>query len=135
MNNKGFGLGELFAIILVVCVALIVSATYYKRFSNETDVKKESKKHVEKVELTFDYNILENNIKNAAKEYLSKQNLDKSLSLIITSKELKDNNLLKDFKDNKTECTGYVVYKNNDYIPYIWCKGNYATDGYNTNLE
>lgn len=144
MKKNGFGIVAMFALIVVFALCLCISAFFYQKFNHEEktiieDIPlKKDNNSLGTITSMYDYSILEQSIKNAAKNYLNDNKLNESLSLIISSKDLIEKNYLSNFydlADEKNLCNGYVVYKSNKYTPYIWCKGSYATEGYDVNLE
>jgi hypothetical protein len=145
MNQKGFGLLSMFGLLIVFAICLCLSAYFYtKNFQKD---EKESvysipesteTKENTTMKSAYDYSILEERLKLAASQYLKENDLTESASLIIPVSDLIESKFLSNFydlEDNKTLCTGYVMYQNKEIIPYVWCKGNYATEGYNTSLK
>ena len=117
MNKRGFGLPTLMICILMLMICLvIIYILVEKNFSNVLGVN---------------YSKYERRVVLALKKYKNnnKINLENSEQKVITVKDLKNNNLLKDF-----ECTGYGIYKMKNkkitYEVYINCGSDYITDGY-----
>lgn len=145
MNNKGFGLQELLVFIGIFLFALVAAVIYWnakignESFYDEPDVEVEKQDSIEeteptKLEVPTEYMRLQNNLKNAAKNY----SIDKKENVIITLKQLQNSNLIDKIVDpnNNTECSGYVVYTvNNDkYTAYINCQG-FTSEAYDSLLD
>lgn len=117
MNKRGFGLSTLMVFILILMICLVIIYILVERnFSNI---------------LGTNYSKYEQRVVLALKKYKNNNSikLENNEQRVITIKELKKDNLLKDF-----ECTGYGIYKiennKNVYQVYINCGTSYVTDGY-----
>lgn len=104
MNNKGFGLQEMMASVLVLMIALVIIAVLTEKLFGE-----------------MNYGTIEQKVVLARKEL---NITDK----IVSVETLIDKNVLDEEIMNKYSCTGYVVF-DEDYKAYISCK-NYKTVGY-----
>lgn len=141
--NKGFGILSMFVLIIIFALCLFLSAYSYQKFmSNEKDnyvndiptLKSENKTNV--IKPMYDYKVLEDKLNKASLKYINENNLEDSISLVVYSNDLIDKKYLTDFydlADYNNLCEGYVVYKDKKTTPYIWCKGSYATEGYDVN--
>ena len=124
MNEKGFSLTAMLvfcSILLFGFFAAMISAK--KSFSN----------------IFSDVNITDSveNI-NRGKLELKDAGIKSKIRGTIKVSELVDLGYLKEIHDPKNYeniCTGYVVYRNGEYYPYLKCVGSYSTKGYNLNLE
>lgn len=82
-----------------------------------------------------DYKQLEDNLKNAAKQYVDQKFLypNENDTLKVTSKELEENDIKDILKKDEETCEGYVIVtKKNEiyqYSPYIKCS-KYQTKNY-----
>lgn len=144
MKKNGFGIVAMLALICVFAICLCISAFFYQRISKRNSGIVIEEPHVQRKDYKpstmnsmYDYSILEKRLSEAAKKYVADNNLDKSLSLIIPAKDLSSKYLadFNDLADEKKSCSGYIIVKENKFTPYIWCKGSYATEGYDVNLE
>lgn len=136
MNENGFGLSTLLAILGVFALCLIVIviiievnfAPYQKQVIEQSVVTSPDK---EKINQTV-YEALEEQLVEAAKRVL----IENSDEQVITSEELLDRGVLTSLEDpNGIECIGYVEYQDRQYKPYLRCPGVYRTHRYQMNLE
>lgn len=129
MNNKGFGLPEIFVFIGISLFSLVVIAIFFRKEFNN---KLYGNNHDNIVEAKVDskyYEELEMKLKKAA----INSNIDKN---IITLTELKDNNLIDSLQDeNGNNCEGYVEKIDDQYNSYINCYEIYTSIGFNKNLS
>lgn len=136
MNNKGWSLNEFLAIAGVITFSLILAVILY-----DVKVKKivdnNPNNNGEKIVQTYSYQEIENDLVEAAMEYMSK---DKDLNKIkeekIEIETLINKGFLKKIYDpnySNYECDGYVIFTREkttySYSPYIKCK-KYKTEGY-----
>ena len=144
MNKRGFGIASMLGLIFVFAICLCLSALSYQRFLRDDEDEPEeipvSKGEVKTsiISEAYDYTILENRLSEASKAYIKVTHLEDSLSLVIPSNDLLNQNYLTDFydlADSTNLCVGYVIYKSSEYTPYIWCKGSYATEGFDVNYK
>ncbi len=152
MNEKGFSLTAMLvfcSILLFGFFAAMISAK--KSFSNifsdvnitdsveninsgklennEIENTEDDKKIVQTAS-DIDYSTYEQELKDAG--------IKSKIRGTIKVSELVDLGYLKEIHDPKNYeniCTGYVVYRNGEYYPYLKCVGSYSTKGYNLNLE
>lgn len=76
---------------------------------------------------------LENKLSKAAEKFKDASSLDEKQKLKITLKELQDKSLIKEFKADDKECTGYVLIEKKNFVfeynSFIKCE-KYQTKGY-----
>lgn len=133
LNNHGWGLQVMmvFVLILMICL-VIVSALVNKNFSYLIDDNESQ---------SFDYTTLEKKVIESSKQYIKIKNIDvnDTFSYIITVKQLQEEKLLDDLRDNFSRCTGYSVVESDGkklvYNSYIKCGSNYKTKEYNSKLD
>lgn len=141
MNNRGWGMSDLFWILAILGIALLVSmVVYYQNFGNGSSAKdypegeaevtsptkapsepeeleeenKEDDKEID-VDSTLTYGEMEELLKGSAIEYVKKYYSDPSVSeVIIKDEELEREALisgLHDPNDSSASCEGYVIYQ------------------------
>lgn len=157
MNNKGWGMSDLFWILSVIGASLVLVSVFIKVSFKDTPISvegndnrvetvapEEAPEELEKedgnVEIevndTENYNELEELLKSAAEEYVQKYYTDDSVtSVSISLNELEQEALVSSLTDpnnSNINCDGYVIYtrENNNYQPYLKCGSNYQTPGY-----
>ena len=118
LNNKGFGLKELIIMSAALLFILILLAYFIYSLYNELTPKS-----------SYEYMKNELKLKVAAQNYVKKNK--PSGSKILTYKFLKDNGYVGDLSKG---CSGYVLYINKEFNPYIICDG-YITEGYDKNIS
>lgn len=116
LDNHGWGTKEM---ILISCALLLglafVAFSIYRLYNSVETIAPQ-------------YGILERTIKSDAVKY-TKSNGKKS---VITLKELKNSGYIEVFTDiNDNPCDGYVLIRDNEYLPYISCE-YYRTKGYDS---
>ena len=147
MNEKGWSLKDFIIIIGIIFGTLLIAVSLWKvTFSS---IFKRNSKPAEinnKEEQTINYENLESKLKTAAIKYQNDNyqgNLESKETWVLTYELLRKENYLKDrifdIQDNKTECTGYVVFEKDGskftYTPFLKCGSNYKTNDYNSNNE
>lgn len=106
MKNKGFTLIELLAVIVILTVLMMVVMPSINKMIKSNNEKKYSNYE----QMMIEYAIIDKDkIGDDNKIYL---------------------NELQELNDVKKECTGYVLYDNNQYSAYISCGDKYQTTGY-----
>ena len=119
MNNRGFTLMELLAVIVIISIILMIVYPEISTISNKNNDEKY--KQYEKM----------------MEEYamVSKKNSQDYIKL----SELKDLDIIINPNLSDRECKGYVKIEHdvtpNTYKGYISCKNGYKTTGYNTSFE
>ncbi len=141
MNNKGWGMSDLFWVLGILGIALLVSIVIYQQtFGGGSTTKNYKEGEIEVTSPTeaptesevldeenqeedteFDinknvsYSDMEELLKSAAIEYVKKYYSDPSVTeVVITNEELEREALisgLHDPKDNSLSCDGYVIYQ------------------------
>lgn len=157
-NNQGFGLIEMLIIMFSALLCLVVCVIVYNKtfVDNSQSDLPEVPIIVEKNENTDDikdyeveeetlltkeeqkYKLLEDKMINGAKIYITNNYPIINDQIVVTLNKLIEEDYIKELVDPNNEkniCNGYVVYKDNNYIPYLNCKGNYKSEGYNVDFE
>ena len=140
LNNKGYGIKDVMMVVCVMMVAVFVTMFIYnKNFKSlfEGDVDKDSVP-----ETKYNYELLEEELETAAKQYYSenfKEDVASEIPLMtVTFNTLKDKNYLSSLEANGESCNGYVNIKNNggkiSYDAFVKCD-NYVTEGYSASLN
>ena len=157
MNNKGWGMSDLLWILSVIGVSLVLVSVLIKvsfketSITNEFDDSKietvkpeEAPEELEPEEDNIEIEVSDNDsyiemeqlLKSAAEEYVTKYYSDSSVtSVTISLNELEQEafvSSLYDPNDPSISCDGYVIYtrENKSYQPYLKCGSNYQTSGY-----
>ena len=122
LNNKGWGLQEMLIMSSILFITLLVVAYLIFVLYSNLDAKQANQ-----------YLKLETKLETAAVSYVaSRLNFNEG---IITLNTLKNTGYIDIFTDNNDNaCSGYVVYKNHEYRPYISCE-YYTTKNYNKSYE
>ena len=157
MDNKGWGMSDLFWILGVIGISLLLVSVFIRVTLKDTSISLENpegnietvspeeapdelESESDNVEIevndTESYNELEELLKSAAEEYVSKYYSDETISSVsISLNQLEQEALISsitDPNDDNISCDGYVVYisENQSYQPYLKCGNNYQTPGY-----
>jgi competence protein ComGC len=157
-NNQGFGLIEMLIIMFSALLCLVVCVISYNKYFDEdkeeettelpsitdenentdniSDYYEETEETLTKQEKK--YKVLEDKMINGAKIYITNNYTVLNDQIIITVNKLIEEEYIKELIDpnnQKNKCNGYVVFKDNNYIPYLNCEGNYKSEGYNADFE
>lgn len=140
MNNRGWGMSDLFWILAILGIALLVSiVVYYQTFGKTSSSKNYPEGEIEvtspteaptepevleenenddkevNIDSTLTYTEMEELLKGSAMEYVKKYYSDPSVSeVIIKDEDLEREALisgLHDPNDSSTSCEGYVIYQ------------------------
>lgn len=155
MNNRGWGMADLFWILGVIGVTLVLVSVLIRvtlkdlaptsnnvssqiEVTKPTETPEEAHKDDENVQVEINdsesYEEMEELLKSAAEKYVSKYYQDDSVtSVTISLEELEKEALISslyDPNDNSIICDGYVIYnrESNSYTPYLKCGNNYQTN-------
>jgi competence protein ComGC len=157
-NNQGFGLIEMLIIMFSALLCLVVCVISYNKYFDEdkeeettelpsitdenentdniSDYYEETEETLTKQEKK--YKVLEDKMINGAKIYITNNYTVLNDQIIITVNKLIEEEYIKELIDpnnQNNKCNGYVVFKDNNYIPYLNCEGNYKSEGYNADFE
>ena len=144
LNNRGWGLQAMMIGVLVLMIALIITAVLINKVFGDIIEPINKPNYIEnsdaKEESTYKtYQEMENEIITAAKKYQKKYYSDilDGEKITVTVKNLQAEYFideLTDIKNEKTICTGYATFLNDDdkisYKAYIKCGNSYETIGY-----
>lgn len=147
MNNKGWGLTAMLGFCCFLGICLLTSYYYYNKvnsYSNNNskmelengykmtnDYSSITPSNISYHYSTSNYEKMENDLVEHTKRYVNSNNLHiDGNKLIITNKKL--GYTMYDSHDNY--CSGYCIYQNNVYTPYIDC-GSYKTNNYYQSLN
>ncbi len=153
MNNHGWGLRAMLALVCILGVALYISATIATKklklniideeiidtSSNTNGLEENVTSKEEKIDYLKEYHIIEEKMAQATNKYVDDIYKDKSLANYVKLKLsiLEANNYIEevyDLKDDSIKCVGYVSisYENDkfNYIPFLRCGTNYETEGF-----
>ena len=160
MDNKGFGIVELFIFLGFTVLVIFTAFTFFNHLVGDilydnsgssynyenpytkyykdgtisrvdNTVKSKSNKTI-----VGNYSDIEKELSKSAKEYFNDnyKYLDKNDSLYVKSSTLKENGYIDSIKNNEDEsiCTGYTIITNNGGINYksYISCPNYKTSGY-----
>ena len=141
MNEKGFGLKDVFIFLAIIALALLISMVIYRKtfmqlfYSSGSVTDKESET----------YYSIEKDLEKSAHTYTDNyyyKILEDGDEGYVTIRDMQDKNLLKvvrDINDHNVICSGYVYFKKvggvTDYKTYLKCGDNYETDGYKAKYD
>ena len=149
MRNRGFGLPNMLAFMLIFIVLLLTVSVIVHQMNLDnrnnyllrSDRKVEVSDNVNDVEkdIDFDYSSIEKNLKNAAAQYQKDYypGFDNTDAMYVTSKKLIALDYLSVLSDGQVSCVGYarITYDNVVEVkPFVKCGKYYKTSGYSNAL-
>lgn len=137
LNNRGWGLNEMLILCVIIILAGFVSYSIYKKTFGDKDIMHYWENNAYNGEVSnISYSKLENQMVEAASNYVNKKNIDlndMSAFYVKLSILVKDN-YIDTISDGNSKCSGYVKMTEKYKKAYLKCP-NYQTSGYESEYD